>query len=860
MVASSNTIPVAPPSPTQPGADQPVIKSGESHYDVDIGVSWAPTSNTVAGGGVGVSPPPYPSYTTVNRPPDPPSNALDPLQALGAPPSPLVKLIGNTKITTMLDVATNKLVTTVIDTTTNQLLGAMSGLGSDPTALVSQLTQNSTGAKNALSVAETSLASAQSILADPNATDAQKALAQVNIDSANKTIASLSSQTTALTEAAAHLTDNFSFDVSQITDFASKIDSIANSLASGIDPVSLALKQGEEIYNQAASIFGSTQGTGSSLPFLEQVKTLDTSSVEIIPFTKRTNINTVSSIDNGGNDKAYFPTVPAANNIVNPGANSVANPSDRVTNTIANEPVREFEGLYPYNKSNKSESGHLLEVDDTPGKERILTEHKSGTYHEMTEHGDLITKVVNDNYLIIAENEIVTIQGKANLRILGDVNVKIGGAMIINPDGGVYVATKGDFRVHARSIHMEADSGDVNVKASGKTRITSGDELHVNSKNNIIESSGKTSMKSGGTNTIQAAGINFNSSKDVNLRADGIIASASTGDTTINSAGNLNAKAAGSINQKSAGSNYITASSLELNATLNAKATTNLQGTDPQGGIVTPINGSGAADAGEGTAAGVFVADDADTAKGSGITHSVNVDDFLQNLDDEDDVTRAAAIKHAVETGVISQADADKMNAPPGTPSASDTSGAGNVSPSVSKATVGDLGSHAPADNLKLSKYFTVAMLSSHCEAGSHVIGPQLGLSVTDITGNLQLLAQNCLDKIKDQYPDMRISSGFRDLASNNRTAGASKTSQHLKGEAVDIKFSHADKAQSQYYEIAKWIKNNIPFDQLILEYGMPSTDRPWIHISFTTGQKHSPRVSTKVHGKTVGEGLHQMR
>ena len=42
--------------------------------------------------------------------------------------------------------------------------------------------------------------------------------------------------------------------------------------------------------------------------------------------------------------------------------------------------------VYPYNKVHQSESGHVFEVDDTLGKERINVHHRSGTFHEI--HAD----------------------------------------------------------------------------------------------------------------------------------------------------------------------------------------------------------------------------------------------------------------------------------------------------------------------------------------------------------------------------------------------------------------------------------------------------------------------------------------
>ena len=57
---------------------------------------------------------------------------------------------------------------------------------------------------------------------------------------------------------------------------------------------------------------------------------------------------------------------------------------------------------YPYNHVYESESGHIFEIDDTPGGERLNREHKSGTFEEIHPKGDKVVKVIGDNYEIIA--------------------------------------------------------------------------------------------------------------------------------------------------------------------------------------------------------------------------------------------------------------------------------------------------------------------------------------------------------------------------------------------------------------------------------------------------------------------------
>lgn len=122
----------------------------------------------------------------------------------------------------------------------------------------------------------------------------------------------------------------------------------------------------------------------------------------------------------------------------------------------------------------------------------------------------------------------------------------------------------------------------------------------------------------------------------------------------------------------------------------------------------------------------------------------------------------------------------------------------------------------------QISKYFTIASVSTNAAVSKYAMAPQRGLTVPQIACNLKMLAENSLDPIRTKYPNMFITSGFRT---------GSGTSQHELGQAADMQFTGASKAE--YFEIAKWIKDNVPFDKLLLEYKTTGSGAPWIHIAF---------------------------
>lgn len=107
----------------------------------------------------------------------------------------------------------------------------------------------------------------------------------------------------------------------------------------------------------------------------------------------------------------------------------------------------------------------------------------------------------------------------------------------------------------------------------------------------------------------------------------------------------------------------------------------------------------------------------------------------------------------------------------------------------------------------------TVPQLAQHHPS---VSGPQA------VVNNLAALAQNCLEPIKAKYPTMLITNSYR----HGSTIGGGA---HGTGQACDLQFRGIP--AHNYFEIAKWIEKNIPYDQLLLEYLPGKT--VWIHMSF---------------------------
>ena len=117
---------------------------------------------------------------------------------------------------------------------------------------------------------------------------------------------------------------------------------------------------------------------------------------------------------------------------------------------------------------------------------------------------------------------------------------------------------------------------------------------------------------------------------------------------------------------------------------------------------------------------------------------------------------------------------------------------------------------------MKLSKHFSYEDLTyTSYDIGNH---PEGELPIQKMT----YLGYYLLDPIKEQYPNMAISSAFRSPELNTLLKSHEK-SQHLLGEAADIVIPRNTE------EAYIWMKFHLTYGQLILER---HNNKEWIHIS----------------------------
>lgn len=142
-----------------------------------------------------------------------------------------------------------------------------------------------------------------------------------------------------------------------------------------------------------------------------------------------------------------------------PGYNSTLNMrfnDDKANQSGWSEPAPPASPQYPHNKVTQSESGHLWEMDDTPGAERIHICHRSGSFVEFHPNGQVVYKSMNHGYMISMSDFNVGVKGKCNISVEGDANIYSSGQLNLQSDSDINVYTKQSFNVQAENINLRA--------------------------------------------------------------------------------------------------------------------------------------------------------------------------------------------------------------------------------------------------------------------------------------------------------------------------------------------------------------------------------------------------------------------
>lgn len=184
------------------------------------------------------------------------------------------------------------------------------------------------------------------------------------------------------------------------------------------------------------------------------------------------------------------------------------------------EPYPAYNPLYPFNAAEQTEAGHVIEVDDTPGNERLSWTHRSGSFMEYYPTGSRVEKITRSKYSIVMGDDHVHVMGKvmitvgenAYIRVLGNASMEVGGTMNLSSVGEMSLSTAANLVINAASIQAYS-TGDIVSIAKGNQHISSTGSIELQAVGNILETGAEvdilatsSSINASGANPMQVGG------------------------------------------------------------------------------------------------------------------------------------------------------------------------------------------------------------------------------------------------------------------------------------------------------------------------------------------------------------------
>ena len=502
-------------------------------------------------------------------------------------------------------------------------------------------------------------------------------------------------------------------------------------------------------------------------------------------------------------------------------------------------PESAFNASYPHNVTRQTTSGMVEEFDGTPASTRYHLYHPSGTRVEIDNAGVKSERVNSDRYLEVTGNDHVFVKGaknlvvegvtnviikdKVNMVVHGEVNGEFRNDVNFTVSGSMNTIAKEAFRVKAREIQLEAF------------------DISLKSEYGLYDESKRRSSKigEGGWDitgkgvAVSMEGLSIKIAKDFRLLADGNIEMASekktvvgsvgelvlasTGDLTIRSKSNtkvisgqtLFLSAGSTMHEYRGGIKYVVSIPTVIGAQQQTLNTQRVEVAEVKNDEIKPVKDVNPR---------VFI----DLQK---IEKRANPSSPPPPTPYSRSNSERSSIYGEREggSGSVSVPTSAQPSNQPTSPPTGKVVDASEFAAIVRGDEIGDR-----VYSMKLSENFLVRHLTLDL---GHRLRAQNGLTAAQILTNLKTLAENVLEPLYKKYSsNLIITSGFRD-----ERKVKNKSSQHCKGQAIDVQNHSFNKYSRQEFEKfrSEILSTVNGYDQVILEQSTKGSH--WVHISFNS-------------------------
>ena len=178
-----------------------------------------------------------------------------------------------------------------------------------------------------------------------------------------------------------------------------------------------------------------------------------------------------------------------------------------------NQPAIPYNASYPYNHVYETESGHLIEYDDTPSNERIHIRHRTGTSTETSPDGTRTDIIKGDSYTLTSGDNQIYIQGNSDITLNGRHKVYINknGESGNNYDIQIGPGANVNIQVDNGDINLNTLNGRINMNTGGDFNLKVGGDYYLQVNGSSYESiNGDHSESTSGAVTIRGATIDLN--------------------------------------------------------------------------------------------------------------------------------------------------------------------------------------------------------------------------------------------------------------------------------------------------------------------------------------------------------------
>ena len=381
------------------------------------------------------------------------------------------------------------------------------------------------------------------------------------------------------------------------------------------------------------------------------------------------------------------------------------------------QPLSPYNGKYPYNHVYMSESGHILEFDDSQGAERINLEHKSGTFLEIDVVGTQVNKIVGNGYTIYDNDGFIAVDGSCIIAVGADVSLVVAGSANIEVTGNTNLHCTGELNIEAEKQISIKTEKDIDIKCQDFN-------LTCNQVNFKLESSFEVTAESLIAGDAPQVKWNCGAAKPTEAEPEFRMYSPK----------------------------------LRPMKTSSFAAEQSAATAEQQIGIYPDSDGG---------------------PDGTGVPNGAKNNNGETITKDETPTNNKAEVVQPPNLNCDLNSD-------------------GTI-----------------ANSTKLSTNVSVNDMVKSSQGTKQVKG-QHGLSDKQVACNMQNLAVNVFEPIKEKYPEAEITSGQREAGVRAPTNAAGTPSKHETGEAIDIRFT--GKSDAEVFAIAQDLKNTIPYDQLIYE------------------------------------------